>query len=753
VGESSDLLGQLATIENAGAKVDYSNIHSAHSAAVALLRRGDYAAVRRICRAILETNPLHSATLNLLAISEMEIGNNDGAIELLNRAIAANSRDAFAYNNLCNVYLKLRRLSEALENCQKALSLKPEFPEALFNQGNILSDLEHQQAALLSYAKALELRPGYVEAHLNRGVTLAKLGRLKDACAAYEAALRLDPENAIALGNRANVYLQLDNIDQALSDCERALALRVDDPLILLVRGQILRKIGRNHDALDAFNHVLRINPDERIAVANRAAILYNLQRYEASAADFSRLAACGGIVGRDVGYFLYCKMQCGDWQSLAPMIAWIVDSIGRGQRAIDPLPFLAISDDPMLHRECARQYVEDYAPIHRPLVTTQRQGRRSRVRIAYLSSYFYDQATTRLAAGLFECHDRSLFRIMGVSTGPRRMDAMRVRLENAFDEFVDVEGKTDDEVAECILHSGVDILVGLLGFNRGSRMQILARRPAPIQVNFLVFPGTLGANYIDYIIADRRVIDPEDERYYSEKIVYMPDSYQVNDAKRSMADTALTREHFGLTEGKFVFCCFNGAWKITPAVFEIWMRLLCQISDSVLWLHEGHAPDAVKRNLRQEAALRGVAPERLLFAPWMTPGELYSAYGAADLFLDTFPHNAHTTASDALWAGLPVLTCRGRAFAGRVAASLLGAVGLPDMITSDLREYETRAIELAHDRRRLAKIRCRLEASRRTHALFDTSTYCRNLETAYQRMWDRHSRGQPPESFHVSDL
>jgi protein O-GlcNAc transferase len=370
---------------------------------------------------------------------------------------------------------------------------------------------------------------------------------------------------------------------------------------------------------------------------------------------------------------------------------------------------------------------------------------------MAYVSADFHEHATAYLMAGLFEAHDKERFEITAVSFGPDAADAMRARLKPAFDRFVDVRGTSDREVARMLHNLEIDIAIDLKGFSANSRTGIFAQRAAPLQVNYLGYPGTLGADYIDYIIADRHVIPPGHEGYYTEKVVRLPETYQVNDSKRSVADWSPGRAEIGLPDPGFVFCCFNSNYKITPDIFAVWMRLLERVTGSVLWLLETNA--AASDNLRREAQRRGVAPERLVFAPPMPLDRHLARHRLADLFLDTRPVNAHTTASDALWAGLPLVTCTGDAFAGRVAASLLDAVGLPELITQNLNDYEALALQLATTPSLLSDIRAKLARNRPLHPLFDTDRQRRHIESAYIAMWERYQRGEPPASFTVEPM
>jgi protein O-GlcNAc transferase len=420
-----------------------------------------------------------------------------------------------------------------------------------------------------------------------------------------------------------------------------------------------------------------------------------------------------------------------------------------NGLPASSPFPLLAIPTSAGVQLECAKRYSADqHAASSAPLWRGQRYSH-DRIRVAYLSADLHAHATAQLMAGLFEQHDKSRFETIAMSFGPALDSDMRQRLVRSFDRFIDVRALSDEAIAELIYSMEADIAVDLKGFTRDARTNILAKRPAPIQVSYLGYPGTMGANYIDYLIADRVVVPDDQHNAFSEKVVCLPDSYQVNDTHRRNAAITPSRTEAGLPEGGFIFCCFNNNFKITPDVFDVWMRLLKEIEGSVLWLIAGNS--VAPANLRREAALRGVAAERLIFAPRTGSEDHLARHRLADLFLDTYYCNAHTTASDALWAGVPVLTCSGATFAGRVAGSLLTAVGLPELITHSLDDYEVLALKLARDPALLAALRQKLACHRETYPLFNTERFARHIEAAYIEMWERCQRGEPPQSFAVA--
>jgi predicted O-linked N-acetylglucosamine transferase (SPINDLY family) len=409
---------------------------------------------------------------------------------------------------------------------------------------------------------------------------------------------------------------------------------------------------------------------------------------------------------------------------------------------------FLTIPSSSAEQLQCAKLWIKNKFPRCDPPVWQGERYDHKRIRIAYLSADFYQHATAFLMAGMFECHDKSRFDLTAISFGPNDNSAMRQRLQASFDRFMDCDRYDDHQIADLVRSLEIDLLVDLKGFTTDSRTGICARRPAPIQVNYLGYPGTMGAEYMDYIIADRVVIPEHQRGCYSEKIAYVPNSYQVNDTKRAIADTALTRAQAGLPDGMFVFCSFNNNYKITPAVFDCWMRMLQQVEGSVLWLLEDNARAA--DNLRKEAVARGVNAERLIFAKRLPLAEHLARHRLADLFLDTLPCNAHTTASDALWAGLPVLTCRGETFAGRVAASLLHAIALPELIATTLAAYEQMAIDLARHPEKLTAIKRRLAENRLTTPLFDTELFTQHIEAGYTAMYERYQAGLPPDHIYI---
>ena len=447
-------------------------------------------------------------------------------------------------------------------------------------------------------------------------------------------------------------------------------------------------------------------------------------------------------------GYIVNEQAHLCEWEGRERLVKRLNEDIKLGKPVIVPHAYLALSQSAEAQLACARLQVAHMSPANKNPRWAGEVYRHDKIRLAYLSADFHEHPVAFLMAGLLERHDRNRFEVTGVVFGSEHVSPMRSRVEATFDRVVNVRRKTDAAVADLLRAMEIDIAVDLMGHTQLARTNIFGFRPAPVQVNYLGFPATMGAPYIDYIIADRHVIPEASRVHYAENVVYLPDSLQVNDSTRRIADETPLRSAVGLPEVGFVFCSFNNSYKLNPEMFTIWMRLLDRVPGSVLWLIAGN--DAVKANLRREARDRGVAPERLVFAPRLGYAEYLAQYRLADLFLDTLPYNGGATISDALWAGLPVLTCSGEAFAARLGGSLLQAVGLPELITGSLTDYESLAYELANDAPRLLAIRQKLDGNRTTHPLFDTDRYRKNIEAAYVTMWEKTQRGEPPGSFAV---
>jgi predicted O-linked N-acetylglucosamine transferase (SPINDLY family) len=702
--------------------------------------------------------PDHFGALINRASTLRTLGRHNESLISLDAALAAQPRNALVLYNRGNVLLDLRRYDEAVSSYDRALAERADFSEAFNNRGDALRLLGRHDEALASIDRALAFKPHDVFALNSRAKILLKLKRYQEAIASADAALAVSSEFAGALVNRGYALLEIGRPEDALLSFGRALRSQ-SHAEALAGHGYALATLERLEEAVNSYSEALALEPDFVVALNNRAQAYLDLGRPDEAARDFERLVSLNPTYEDALGYALYAKLMACDWDSYSEALNRVESAVMSSERVAHPWVFLAISGSAEAQLKCAQSYAQSkypapLAPVQAaPFVSIQDDDNRRdrRIRIAYLSADFRRHATTFLMAGLFEVHDKSRFDITAISFGPARDDETSARLRSSFDRFIDVRDQSDQQVAELIRRLEIDIAVDLKGYTTDSRPGILALRPAPLQVNYLGYPGTLGASYIDYLIGDRIVIPEGRQSCYAEKVVYLPDAYQPNDFKRRISETTPSRAEMRLPETGFVFCSFNNSFKITPPVFDVWMRLLNQVEGSVLWLLESNA--AAVRNLRRSAEQRGVAASRLVFAPRATQEDHLARHRLADLFLDCLPCNAHTTASDALWAGLPLVTCLGSSFAGRVAASLLHAVGLPELIAETLADYEALALKLATEEGALLAIKARLARNRETFPLFDTDRYRRHIESAYETMWRRHRGGEPPTSFAVKPI
>jgi protein O-GlcNAc transferase len=643
------------------------------------------------------------------------------------------------------------RLDEAEALYRSVLARQPGHFGALHLTGMIKIQRHALEEGVQWIGRALAINPDDAAAHSNLGHALHGLRRFEEALASCDRALQIQPDNPEALNNRGNALFALGQLDAALACYDRALRLRPAFAHAHDNRGNVMRALGRLDDALQCHRRALQIWPDYAVALDNCGRVLREPKRHEEAAPLFARLLAVAPNHPYAPGLLFDTRLNCCEWTGYDAATAALSAGIERGERLDVPHAFASYATSPQAQLRCAQTYAASECAVVAPPLRGRPKGDGERIHVAYLSADFRNHPVPQLMAGLFEAHDRSRFETTGVSFGPNDRSAMRQRLEGAFERFIDVRDRSDRDVAGLLRAAGVDIAVDLMGFTAHHRVRVLAQRVAPIQVNYLGFTSTMGVPFIDYIVADRHVIPPRHEAAYAEKIVRLPDTYLATDNKLRIADETPSRAALGLPESGFVFCSFNNSFKIRPHVFDVWMRLLRDVDGSVLWLLDDNA--TATKTLRRQAEQRGVPAHRLVFAP-RAPVELHLArHRQADLFLDTFPYNAHTTAVDALWAGLPLVTFAGETLVSRVATSVLTAAGLPDLATETIADYEALARTLAKTPARLAEVRLRLAKARREAALFDTPRFCRHLEQAYATMCERHWRGEPATGFDVVPL
>jgi predicted O-linked N-acetylglucosamine transferase (SPINDLY family) len=719
----------------------------AYNAANDLQRAGQFElAVAQYDRA-LKLRPKWPEALTNRGVALLVLDRAEEAVASYDRALAIRPTFALALSNRGNALCRLGRHQQALMSYDQALVIQADYPEALQNRGTALHALGRYEEALASFDRVLAVRPN-ADALLARGSALIALRRPDEALESCIRAKALRPKHAETLNALGNALCDLNRLDEALAIYEQAIAIKPDLAGSHYNRGNVLQTLGRIEESLADYARAIALVPAYADALNNRGNALLTLRRNGEAAEDFARVLAIDPDYPYARGKLLHARLRRCDWTGYDQQAAQIAADIAAGKRASMPFENIAISGSPRDQLECTRLWISDKCPPSATPLWSGQRYRHDRIRLAYLSDDFHEHAIAYLVAGLFEHHDRNRFETIGVSFSLDSTSETRTRLKNSLDRFIDVRSKSDLEAATLLRDMEVDIAVDLMGLTGSSRPAILALRPAPVQVNYLGYPGTMGAETIDYVIADRVIIPESDRPHYSEKVVYLPDTYASADCRRRIADRTPSRAEAGLPETGFVFCSFNNSYKIAPRMFDIWMRLLREVDGSVLWLL--NADEAAVANLRREASERGVAADRLVFAPRVKVDDHLARHRLADLFLDTLPYNAHTTASDALWAGLPLVTCPGSTFAGRVAGSLLTAVGLPELITPSLEDYAALALKLARDRDLLAATKAKLAKNRDTHPLFDTARFTRNIEAAYERMWLLAQNGEPATGFDV---
>jgi predicted O-linked N-acetylglucosamine transferase (SPINDLY family) len=769
---------------------EFSAKPDVYAQALASYRRGQLDEARVLCERLLPERvpgsdepaegclqPRIFDALHLLGIIALQTHDPQRAIDLIGDAIAINPQSAAAHNHRGSAFLALGQCEAAIASCDRAIALQPDYADAHYNRGNAFFDQALHEAAIESYNKAIAFKVNYAPAHNNRGLALWRLKQYEAAIASYDKAIGIQPNNADAYHYRGHALRDLRRFQAAIQSYDAAIAIQPDcaeahngrgstlaalkqyeaalqsyDKAIAvhaafaeayLNRGNVLHELGRSAPAQSSYDQAIAINPRFAEAYYKRADLHRVLGHFEAAVEDFDRAFAITPDLKFLRGLRWHMRMRLCDWREFETDVAQLTASIERGEAACLPFPVLALTASAALQKKTAQIYVREECPPDSSLPRIPKRGRRRKIHIGYFSPDFRHHPVSLLTAELFETHDRSAFEVSAFSIGPDSHDEMRTRLQKAFDRFIDVRERSDRDIALLARTMELDIAIDLGGFTGECRPAIFAMRAAPLQVSYIGYLGSMAAPYIDYLIADTTTVPPGARRHYSEKILYLP-SYQVNDSKRRVADKVFTREELGLPASGFVFCCFNTAYKITPPTYAGWMRILEKVPTSVMFLYAGMG--AIEDNLRKETLREGVDPARVIFGNALPHPEYLARYRAMDLFLDTLPYNAGTTASDALWAGLPVLTCPGEAFASRMAASLLTAIEMPELIAPTQARYEALAVELATDPQRLAKIKQQLADRQLTTPLFNTPRFTRHLEAGYREIFERYQAGLPAE-------
>lgn len=640
-------------------------------------------------------------------------------------------------------------IQDAEKLYKEILQKQPDHEEA----NHLLGLVKFQQGdhlnAIALITRAVEIDPSFAAAHYNLGRCHEQIGENEKAAQSYNASLSLRPDDADCYLGLGNARLGLLQLEEALDAFEKAIALSPKFAEAHNNRGKTLKELKRREEALASYEKAIALNPRFAEAHSNRSNTLRDMKRLDEALASYNKALELKPDIDFLIGRRLFAEISLCDWSNIISDRDTISQQIEAGKRVCSPFKSSALFDSPELLRKSAEIFAESLGVASSESSSVPAFSN-EKIRIGYFSSDLREHAVSFLTAEMFELHDRERFEITAFSFHEQKSeDAMRRRLRNAFDSFVDVTGKSSEETASLSRKLKIDIAVDLNGYTKNSRPQIFGFRAAPIQVSYIGYLGTMGTAAMDYLISDQVITPKGSEINYSEKIVRLP-CYQVNDSKRPISERVFSKNELGLPGNAFVFCCFNNSYKISPEVFSIWMRILKSTENSVLLLLAGHKK--MEQNLRREAQVRGVNPGRLVFAGKLPRDQYIARFRCADLFLDTLPYNAGTMASDALWAGLPILTCLGKAFAGRVCASILASIGLPDLITRTAGEYEALAIELATRPRKLADIRNKLKANRHTTRLFDSQRFTKNIEAAYSAMFERYANDLPPDHIDIED-
>lgn len=661
-----------------------------------------------------------------LGLAFSELGRFARAEKLLRGAVALDPQMTAGWFNLGNHYLKTRNHDAAAKMFARATAIDPQYASAHFNRGIACARANRPRDAIACFARALEVDPNLINARNEMGLGFAALGDQDAAEACYRQVLAADPDHRAALANLGNALAARRRFDEALQHLKRAVKLPAPSVDVVVSYAEILLRVTRTHDAEAMFRHALELAPDNGQALAALAMIY---------------------------------QWQCR-WDELDTIRETLLPLSLREARAGRRSPiaphtalsqFFTPAEERVIAESWSRDLTRDMAELREGHAFTYPRRTRERIRLGYFSNDFNSQATAHLIVGLFEHHDRDRFEIFAYSFGADDASDWRRRIEAASDRFVDVTHENYLETATRMNRDEVDILLDFKGFTAEARPQVYALRPAPIQVNYLGFPGTIGADWMDYLVADEIVIPSDERAHYVEKVVYLPECYQANDDRQPIADWPATRSDVGLPDDAIVFSCFNETYKFDRMIFAVWMRILSQVPNGVLWLRD-HSPE-FQASIRAAVRAAGIDPSRVHFAESLPKEQHLARCALADLFLDSYALTAHTTATDSLWAGVPLVTCPRNTFATRVGRSLLQNLGLAELAVDNLQDYEALAVRLATEPDNLAALRVRLKRNLETTPLFDTQRLTRHLEAAFAGMWDRYCAGAKPESFHVAPI
>jgi len=691
--------------------------------------------------------------LNLLFFIAFKERRLNDALELVNHLIVIDPLNSGNFNNQGLVFKELGDFNSAILSFDKAIKISPDFVDAYFNNAVIFDALSQHDRAISYYDSVIKLDKNDYLAWVNRGVSLKRLGLTIEALDSYKNALSIKFEMPEVHFNCGIAYFELRELSKSIESYQLAINFRPNYPDAYRNLGVVYFELNNHKAASDSFLKAVSLDPQFAEAYFLLGKAQQELKFLDEAIKNYSKALELNPNLPFGFGYVLHAKMLACDWNGLDILREKIVDGISKSKEVAEPFGFQAISDSESELLACAKLFFANQYQhlINKSDINVKKlniKHTNAKIRIGYVSGEFREQATTILLAGVWERHDKDKFEIYAFDNGWGDSSIWRNRVEASFNEIIDINNLSDLDVAKTIRERHIDILINLNGYFGRSRNGVFMLKPAPLQVNFLGFPGTLGDECMDYIVADDCVLPVSSQDFYCEKVVYMPETYQPNDRSRKMSDRLYTRNELGLPDDGFVYCCFNNNYKITSRIFESWMRILNQVKGSVLWLLEDN-PSA-SRNLKSSARSLGIDPDRLIFAKRDELSIHLSRQRCADLFLDTSPYNAHTTASDALWVGLPILTIKGNTFPGRVAASLLNSLRLNELVVESFEDYESAAIDLAVNKEKLLSINKKLEKNIEEFCLFDADYYVKKYEDALVQIQNRFVNGLGSEHIFV---
>ena len=696
---------------------------------------------------LVQQYPNSSVLLNIQGAVLKGLGQLDLSVDAFNKALAIKPDYADAHYNMGLVLQEQGKLEEAIEAYNKALAIKPDYVEVYNNMGNALQEHGKLEEAIEAYNKALAIKPDYADAHYNMGLVLQEQGKLEEAIEAYNKALAIKPDYAELYNNMGNALKEQGKLEEAIEAFNKALAIKPDHAFAYSNMGIALQEHGKLEEAIESYNKAIAIKPDYADSYCCMGVALQEQGKLEEAIKAYRKALAIKPDYDVARAQKLHVQAHICDWDSMAKEIG-LLPRLGVSKDYVEPFTMLSLEDAPERHRRRSELYVATKYPQRTRSKWTRPSQKPKKLKIGYFSADFHNHATMCLMAQIFAAHDHEHFEVYAYSYGPDNYDEMRQKLITDVDKFYDVRNKSDAEIVDLARADNLDIAIDLKGYTKDERLSLFSRCLAPVQISYLGYPGTLGADFIDYIVADPTLIPKAKCGYYTEQVIYLPHTYQPTDNKRPISGKVMNREEHGLSSNNFVFCCFNQNYKISPKEFDIWMRLLSKVEGSVLWLLQSN--EWAEQNLKHQAEARGVSSKRLIFADKIPQAKHLARQQLADLFLDTFNCNAHTTTSDALWAGLPVVTKLGEGFAARVAGSLLNAIGLPELITTTEHEYEDLILELATNPTRLAEVKKKLATNRISQPLFNTELYTKHLENGYQQAYQNYLDGNSPQTITV---